>query len=151
MGLDVSHGAWQGGYMFFMRWRRQVAQHAGLPPLDFMEGFYSDLKGPNPAGSNPLWSVDYAMNGSALLDELNKALPIRWDVLLPSPLFVLLHHSDCEGDIAVEDLLPLAGSLETVLENVPESEETAEFRTLTRRFADGCREAAELGEPLEFY
>lgn len=41
MGLDTSHDAWHGPYSSFQRWRREIAELAGLPPLDQMDGFCS--------------------------------------------------------------------------------------------------------------
>lgn len=41
MGLDCSHNAWHGAYSAFMRWRIKLAEVAGLPPLEFMEGMSS--------------------------------------------------------------------------------------------------------------
>lgn len=39
MGLDISHGAWNGAYSSFMRWRIEIAKAAELPDLEIMEGF----------------------------------------------------------------------------------------------------------------
>lgn len=39
MGLDTSHDCWHGSYTSFHKWREWVAEKAGLPPLDTMEGF----------------------------------------------------------------------------------------------------------------
>jgi hypothetical protein len=38
MGLDISHGCWEGAYSAFMRWRQQIAEVAGIP-LMLMDGF----------------------------------------------------------------------------------------------------------------
>jgi len=48
MGLDVSHGCWEGAYSAFMRWRIEIARVAGIDLLA-MEGFggamsWSNLK-----------------------------------------------------------------------------------------------------------
>lgn len=39
MGLDCTHGFWNGSYGAFMRWRTWLAAQAGIP-LSLMEGFY---------------------------------------------------------------------------------------------------------------
>lgn len=39
MGLGTSHDCWHGAYSSFGKWRRLVAEAAGLPPLEMMAGF----------------------------------------------------------------------------------------------------------------
>ncbi len=94
------------------------------------------------------------------------------------PLVILLMHSDCDGDIEVEDLLPLAARLEevaTLIESgAPPDDATGLSITRTsdgivverhgghltrnggtvgaaRTFAEGCRLAASLGEKVGFH
>lgn len=43
MGLSISHGAWMGSYSAFTAWRKRIAQVAGFPPLELMEGFYKAI------------------------------------------------------------------------------------------------------------
>lgn len=122
MGLNASHGCWDGGYSAFAHFRRALASLIGID-LDKMAGF---------GGHVP------------------------WSFLAPDPLHILLNHSDCDGEIAVEDLLPLADRLDELvpmLENLERmSGELASFghAQSAREFADGLRDAACLGEPVEF-
>lgn len=44
MGLDTSHDAWHGSYGGFHLWRIRVAEAAGFPPLDEMDGFGPPLR-----------------------------------------------------------------------------------------------------------
>lgn len=71
-------------------------------------------------------------------------------------LFVLLTHSDCEGEIAVEDCAPLADRLEGLLPAII-ADEAKEYgypdyyTTSTQAFIKGLRLAASLNEPIEFH
>ncbi len=40
MGLNVSHGAWDGAYSAFMRWRRKLAEVSGYGDLEVYEGYW---------------------------------------------------------------------------------------------------------------
>ncbi len=72
---------------------------------------------------------------------------VPWDSLTPDPILALLKHSDCEGEIAVEDLLPLADRLYAIAPNIPGWWQSG----AAIKFADGCRAAASKNEPVEFY
>lgn len=69
-----------------------------------------------------------------------------WDELKPDAVHVLLNHSDCEGEIAVVDCLPLAERLEHLAPTMPD-----EWYEETLRFAAGLRKAAALNEPVDFH
>ena len=142
MGLDTSHGCWHGAYPAFGRWREEIARAAGLPPLEFMEGFYDE------------GSVFWDSCGRRDVSRLAEDLPIRWDCLRPSPLFTLLHHSDCEGEIAWEECAAIADALEELLPKLPTEEDGGHFgdwRETTQGFIDGLRLAAECQENVEFH
>jgi len=129
MGLDTSHGCWHGAYSAFHIWRQKIAEVAGLPPLEFMEGFY---EGYPPKGG----------------------LPIKWECLKPTPLHELLNHSDCEGEIPAESCGPIADSLEQLLPLLPDEEDAGHignWRSKTQKFIDGLRIAACLGENVRFH
>jgi hypothetical protein len=70
------------------------------------------------------------------------------------PLVVLLHHSDCDGDIAPEDCAPLADALERLIPMLDEMGDggghVGYYGKAARRFVAGLRAAAEVGEPVEF-
>lgn len=120
MGLDTSHDCWHGPYSTFAEFRRELARAAGLPPLDSMEGFAED--------------------GRA----------IQWSVLKPDALIVLLNHSDCEGEIATADCLPLAVRLEELAPLMSDNVGLS-FRAKTLQFAAGLRKAHAAGEPIDFH
>jgi hypothetical protein len=69
---------------------------------------------------------------------------VPWASLPHDPIFALLDHSDCDGEIAVDDLLPLADRLDSL------GPELGSWADCATRFADGCRTAASRGEPVEF-
>lgn len=122
MGLNCSHGAWDGGYSSFGTWRRIIAVAAELPPLKLMEGFYWTQNEPTPG------------------------LPIKWECLKPSPLHILLSHSDCDGYIAPDDCGAIAIELEKLIPKIPD--EWGKEKTV--QFIKGLRLASECNEPLLF-
>lgn len=146
MGLDVSHDAWHGAYSAFHRWRSKIAELAGLPPLGFMEGFFEQGEYTDPLRH-------YAKEWPNTAAEYYNSLPISWDILKPDPLYKLLHHSDCEGEIAPEDCGPIADRLEELLPSLPDEEDPGHignWKEKTQKFIDGLRAAAKANEPLEF-
>jgi len=143
MGLDTSHNAWHGAYSAFMRWRREVAKAAGLPPLDLMEGFYIPT---TESRTNPTFFVGGKGMDDWRIKMLEESLPISWGILKPDPLHELLCHSDCDGQIAPENCGPIADSLERLIPKMP----TPDMKDVTKAFVDGLRLAAQKGEPLAF-
>jgi hypothetical protein len=136
MGLNTSHGCWDGAYSAFMRWRQEIAKHVGIP-LMFMEGFYSER------------------NISNLPEYMRIGLPLRWDLFGDDAIFKLLYHSDCEGEIESKDCAPIADRLEEILKSVPEELDlhghVGNFHEKTRTFITGLRRAAEAGQNVEFH
>ena len=143
MGLDCSHNAWHGGYIRFHMWRKAVAEAAGLPPLELMEGFYVPLA--STSGGVTLYHGIHTNREQGYLQHLDERLPIKWECLKPSPLHTLLSHSDCDGEIASEDCAPIADELEKLIPLLAE-----DFGRLAKKFVAGLREASSLNEPLEF-
>ena len=119
MGLDTTHNCWHGSYSAFHDFRDAIARVVTGIPIDKMKGF----------GGMP---------GVALGAE-------SWDAWADDPIVKLLRHSDSDGEIAVEDCLPIALRLEAL---------APKLGVWTRhavRFACGLREAALLGEVVEFH
>lgn len=160
MGLDVSHNCWHGAYSAFMRWRKKLAEVAGLPPLEMMDGFWTPPRGDRPMGFS--LSVRVAADSLAraygpkeaerLLDVFN--IPaISWDALKPDPLLVLLRHSDCDGSIEAKDCAGIADSLERLLPLLPDQDDgghIGNWREKTAKFISGLRAAADAGEDVQF-
>ena len=66
-------------------------------------------------------------------------------------LVPLLHHSDCDGEIAAEMCGPIADALELLMiEKMPARATYDEMRPATERFIAGLRRAAAAGEPVLF-
>lgn len=162
MGLDTTHDAWHGAYSAFMRWRCKIAEVAGLPPLELMEGFYNplDTSRRNPACPLPTLYHGPHINeasgfdGRDYLANIDERLPIKWDSLKPSPLHELLYHSDCEGEIPAESCGPIADELENLVPLLPEGPAGGHigvWRDKTEKFIAGLRAAAAAGEPLGFH
>ena len=158
MGLACSHNAWRGTYSAFMRWRKMLADVAGLPPLELMEGFFVPL-----SDERGLPTLYHGMNtrepafgpgSDPHMAKLDNYLPIRWDCLKPSALHELLYHSDYDGEIAPVRCGPIADALEELIPKLPDGEgvgHIGNWRQTTQRFVDGLRAAAAAGEPLRFY
>lgn len=153
MGLDCSHEAWHGAYSAFHRWREKIAEVAGLPPIELMEGFYQPLEGKMTYSITPtLWHG--GQQGLWKLEHLDTRLPIQWDSLKPDPLHELLYHSDCDGEIASDKCAAIADSLEKVIPLLPDGDgagHIGNWKDTTQKFVDGLRLAASLGENLLFH
>ncbi len=171
MGLGVSHGCWRGAYSAFHRWRIEIARAAGLPALELMEGFWTTAY----ANSGLALSIRVDLDtlrryverehpnayhpdhhpgpGISLKEFLAGFEPIRWDVLRPDPLHILLRHSDCDGAIAAADCGAIADRLEELLPRLPRTPDhghIGDWTAKTQAFIDGLRRAAQLGEDIEF-
>lgn len=146
MGLDTSHDCWHGAYSAFNRWRTKLAEVAGLPPLELMEGFFEDGTLYFGILEAPMWQEKK--------DNLSARLPIKWEALKPDPLHELLNHSDCEGEIPWESCAAIADSLERLIPLLPDEEgggHIGNWRAKTQQFVNGLREAAAAKENVDFH
>lgn len=132
MGLDTSHGAWHGPYSQFNAFRRRVAQLAGFPPLEQMEGF-----------------------GGGHLTPGKPVGTLKWgDTPGDTRLIPFLHHSDCDGEISPADCLEIANAMEDLALKIGDPEPSTDdhwWKQCLRRFAAGCRSAYASNEPLDFH
>jgi hypothetical protein len=144
MGLDTSHGCWHGAYSAFNRWRDKLADAAGYT-------FSEDKLG------RRLVQIDWGSIEAAIGADLFgrwASVPVRHDGT-PDALIVLIAHSDCEGEIQVDMLTPLADRLEELIPLLVDDAGAGghiggSYADATRQFVDGLREAAAAGEPVEF-
>ena len=138
MGLDTSHDCWHGAYSAFNRWRNKVAEVAGYALMDpTPEQFF--------VSPYPMIEWDGVSEKNYLGD---------WGRMPGDPLIILIAHSDCDGVIHPEHGRPLADRLEQLLPLLPEGDgggHIGDWREKTQRFIDGLREAARLGEDVEFH
>lgn len=155
MGLDISHDTWHGAYSSFMRWREKIAEIAGFPPLELMEGFYSN----SPHSTNMFTLLDYAYpKGNELemsgIRRLRDKLPIKWTLFESNPLTELLYHSDCDGEIEWQNCGPIADELEKLLPELSKLDNggghIGEWKTKTEQFITGLRLAHSKQETLLF-
>lgn len=130
MGLDTSHDCWHGAYSAFMRWRTKLCEVAGYG--DYMDYFTPEARSFRDDGRGP-------------------AKPIPND----DPLWSLLAHSDCDGEIATADCAPLADALEKLLPALKNAGDggghIGDYETKTRQFITGLRAAASAGESVDFH
>lgn len=120
MGLDTSHDCWHGSYSAFNDFRVDIARALGFD-LNTMEGF-----------------SEREHQGTRTWESL----PVPND-----PLYVLLLHSDCDGEIAVKHLVPLAERLEQIAPSLTHKW----MSEAARAFAAGCRRAAAAKQPVKFH
>ena len=151
MGLGVSHGCWRGPYSAFMRWRKEVAKAAGLPPLTLMEGFYYE----GGVQGDPFFMLSQHFkdddNNIWQIKEMKESFPIKWSSLKRNPLHKLLYHSDCDGSIYKRDCLPIAKALEKIIHLIPKHEEECMCeRVKTQKFIDGLKLAHKNNEKVTF-
>lgn len=162
MGLDTTHDCWHGAYTAFHRWRCKLAEVAGLPPLDLMEGFYQPLDSESVApptlyhGPNTYEPESYMGFGSGrtYMSKLDDLLPIKWECLKPNPLHELLCHSDCDGEIPADRCGPIANALEELIPLLPDGDAVGHignWREKTQAFVGGLRRAAAANENVKFH
>jgi len=177
MGLDTSHDAWHGPYTAFMRWRRWVAKQIGIP-LDLMEGFYSwEWDGSEDLMSHfqTLYANPIAFDTLDAMKQFRNAIP--WSAIKETPLRDLLHHSDCDGELAWEVCKNIADALQEIVDTVEDDFEMPVYSKdhpnsgepiwtnwesdraracydgmvpATKRFIKGLRKAFKNQENLEF-
>ena len=138
MGLDCTHGAFNGPYSAFNRLRQTVAKACGasFPP-------------------HPRDALDN--EGELLSDDLIY-FPESWNENDYPGLREFLGHSDCDGEISPNMCKIVADELESLLpiiNAIEQSQKTVNIRGLshyiaTQKFIAGCLLAYERNESLEF-
>lgn len=157
MGLDTTHDCWHGPYTAFTRFRTAIGMAAGIP-LGIMEGhfggpFHSTYAETETAIRREMGMNPHATFTNSLWETLLPVLPLPWSLYADDPLTPFLHHSDCDGELAVELLIPLAERLEGLAPTLREMEgsEFVRWSDAALQFAAGCRDAASKGEAVEFH
>ena len=131
MGLHVSHGCYGASYIWFSRFRNELAKAAGYIVKEVKWPYLSEI---------PL--IDY---GHITQDQVDGI----WLETPSDPLMVLLAHSDCEGIIAVAQAGPLADRIEQLIPLLPEDEELG-YRKAAEHFVTGLRAAVAANETVTF-
>jgi hypothetical protein len=146
MGLDVSHDCWHGSYGSFNIFRVEIAKAVGIP-LELMEGFYESSR------------IDRLITSKSTLSDaeyiemyVTRWLPIKWEILKPDPLHILLNHSDCDGTIEIDDQIFIAERLEAIADLLPggDSQYRWNMQEKAKQFALGLRDAHMCNEVVEF-
>jgi hypothetical protein len=118
-----------------------------------MEGFWHTEK---PVFGNPFW-IQYEHDKKAGYiheESLWNRLPIKWESLPPSPLYELLYHSDCEGEIEWEKCGPIADALEALIPKMKNDDAGGHiglWKAKTQQFVDGLRLAHSRKENVDFH
>lgn len=124
MGLGLSHDAGHWSYSGFHDFRKWLAAKINID-LDEMEGFASIRNDGTPRKS--------------------------WADVPPDILVALLHHSDCDGEIAPDLLAPLAERIREVVGlAIPIGLEDKYNWRAAIQLAHGCDRAADCGQALRF-
>lgn len=126
MGLGFSHCDAQWAYSGFMRFRTKLAAEAGIALL-CMQGF---------AGSNPI-----RING----DHHSQPV-ISWDKV-NDDIKPLLDHSDCDGELTVEECKKVAPRLRELVANWSDNDRD---KVNALELVEGMETATRENEPLEF-
>ncbi len=134
MGLNCSHGAFDGAYSAFNRFRQFILKSIG--------GSYPPHSNTNLDNNRLYWETDFG------------------NIEDYEGLCEFLNHSDCDGEISSETCKMIADELESILPRVEELAKTETssghiernggFVAVTKQFIDGCRLAHKRDEPLLF-
>jgi hypothetical protein len=139
MGLDMSHGAYSGGYTGFSIIREILCRAAGWPKDGPDKHFEAQ------SGSRVNWEAYPDVSGEAFRENVPE-----------DPLICLAAHSDCDGILPVNVLEPLADRIDELTPaalRVADAEFPGWRGELPELLADmalGFRAAAENGEDVEF-
>lgn len=125
MGLDTTHGCWNGPYSAFHRWRCHLHGLITKSEPEYRYGSWDE-------------SLRRAWDEGRYEDQ---SVPIN----------VLMLHSDCDGEIPAEVCGPLADALQEIVDGLPARALYDTIRPATERFIAGLRRAQEAGESVEFY
>jgi len=72
---------------------------------------------------------------------------LEWPTDSEEPICIMVNHSDCDGDIPKEDVLPLANRLKELL---PKMENEERWKQKTEQWIEGLMFAHEEGDKVEF-
>lgn len=156
MGLDTTHGCWNGGYGGFAMFREVVGKAAGIPyrkPNMMAMEF-----GPDQPDIDWGLVTPEELSGRWVGSEPTAypSLSRMYDPPTTDPVLYLLIHYDCEGQLRHEYLPALKARLEEI---EPEYDRLiprmpAGYHGLSsklRLFIEGLAAAIEAGEHVEFH
>lgn len=133
MGLVISHGAYEGGYIRFNIFRTDILRSIG--------GSFPPHNDPKLKSEQWYWRVDGKTD-----DKFNrKNYP---------GLYTFLCHSDCDGEIKLVDVKLLKKELKSILpliEKYALSNDKSELIGMTETLISGCESAITDNQSLQFY
>lgn len=143
MGLDTSHGAYNGSYSGFSHFRDAIcfALDGSYPTasriIDGKQTFVC-LR-PNPEGDKPgYWYWGKGRN--------RRTNPGLWQ---------LMNHSDCDGYLSPSTCRKIAAELPPLYAKIEEYQDKAApdgwYLAKAKKFTQGCMEAAEKNQRLRFH
>lgn len=131
MGLDTTHGAFHGSYGAFNRFRKVVARAMG---------------GSFPSHDDQTLDPDHWYWGLGYSAETHPGLN------------AFLASNDCEGAFPPELCAKIADEIEALLPQIDKFglggghiERDGGYGAVARRYIKGCRDAAAVGETLEYH
>lgn len=141
-----SFDCWAGPYSAFTRWRHALCRAAGWHLEEHVEGYHTFL-----------WPREVNIHGLTEENFLG-----QWDRIPEDPLVLLVAHSDCDGVLPPEALMPLAERLEELARMLPDKAHDPEYQgdtprgtydgilAATLRFSEGLRRSSEAGHRVVF-
>ena len=92
--------------------------------------------------------------GFTLHDMVGFGGDIEWsDELRDHPLYPLINHSDCDGELSVEECKLVRLGLDQKISEYNKSKDPADIEMVERciQFRDGCLLAISRNEPIDFH
>lgn len=133
MGLSVSHNCFDGRYSSFNQLRNALAVAAGYKLTTPPPGLSEEVR---------RFFCELPVMGETTADQLAGI----WPEMPEDPILVILHHSDCEGNIYPAQAGMLAGRIQQLAPSIPKQE----VREAAERFAKGLWDAFAKQELVEF-
>lgn len=105
-------------------------------------------------GSFNIWREEIAkLSGIPKLSEMEGfGGNIVWDI--EHPLYALLNHSDCDGELTPDECKKTAEGLQIVYDKMDDAQfggHIGNIKNKTKQFIDGCLLAHSLNEPIDFH
>ena len=142
MGLNISHNCFCGAYSAFNILRKTWFTALNCPPLIVMDGHYSENE-----------EIYFKKDHPYFFNDLYNAFPIKWECLKYNPIFEIIHHSDCDGEIEWNKCKDIAEALEKILPLLPEGGNNGhiwDYKEVTQKFINGLNNAYNLKENVVF-
>lgn len=128
MGVRVDYDCYSGSCSTFNSFRKTIAKSLGFN-LEDMKGFFSNYKGFN----------NYVLG------------IVEWDTLPNDDFYILLKHSDCDGDISYEDCKKLLQRMLEYKQKYVSYVDNYYLEEMYQKWIDGLSEAISNKHGVEFH